>query len=65
MTTVRIPGISIALFHEDGSVIFHNDGTVTAMNLENPEHLNEHTINESWSGKNDMIGVWNVSFMLF
>lgn len=47
MATERIPGISNTLIHEEGSVTYHNDGTIPAMSLENPEHVNEHAFKES------------------
>jgi len=46
MATERIPGISIALIQNDGSVTFHNYGT---MGLENLDPVSEHTIYESGS----------------
>jgi serine-type D-Ala-D-Ala carboxypeptidase/endopeptidase len=46
MAVERIPGISIALIDSDGSVTFHNYGT---MGLDSAEPLNEHTIFESGS----------------
>ena len=46
MAVERIPGISIALIDSDGSVTFHNYGT---MGLDSAEPVNEHTIFESGS----------------
>lgn len=46
MAVERIPGISIALIESDGTVTFHNYGT---MGIDQTEPVNEHTIFESGS----------------